>query len=124
LGQYEQALADYNKAIELSPDNASFWNSLCWSSSLLGGAADVLESCERAVELAPDNGAIRDSRGLARALTGDYEGAIADFEFYVAWSKENSRYERFGFKREAWIAELQAGRNPFDEATLQELLKE
>ncbi|NIO70145.1 MAG: hypothetical protein GTN71_14240, partial [Anaerolineae bacterium] len=51
-------------------------------------------------------------------------GAIEDFEFYVEWSKENDRYEQRGTKREAWIAELEAGRNPFDEATLEELRNE
>lgn len=124
VGEYEQAIANYTKAIELDPDNADAYGYLCWFSSLLGHAADVIETCERGVELAPDNGGIRDSRGLARALIGDYEGAIEDFKFYVEWSKENGRYEQRGVKREAWIAELEAGRNPFDEATLQELMEE
>ncbi|AUB35471.1 Tetratricopeptide [Nostoc flagelliforme CCNUN1] len=32
----------------------------------------------------PDDRGIQDSSGLARALTGDFKGAIADFEGYIA----------------------------------------
>jgi hypothetical protein len=40
-------------------------------------------ACEQAVALALEHGGIADSRGVARALTGDVAGAIADFErFY------------------------------------------
>ena len=67
---------------------------------------------------------VLDSRGLARALIGDIEGAIVDFTAYVDWSKENDLYDTHGKKREAWIAALQRGENPFDEATLAELRKE
>ena len=49
------------------------------------------------------------------------EGAIEDFEFYVAWLEETGEYEAGGDGREAWIVELRAGRNPFDEATLKTL---
>ena len=38
-----------------------------------------MAACEQAVELEPDHGGYRDSHGLARALTGDYPGAIVDF---------------------------------------------
>ena len=52
---------------------------------------------------------------------GDYQGAIEDFKFFVEWSKEHNAYEQHGSKRVTWIAELEAGRNPFDSATLQAL---
>lgn len=80
--------------------------------------------CERAVELDPVHGGIIDSRGLARALTGDYKGAIEDFEFFVEWSKEDPDYEEDRLKREGWIIELKAGRNPFDPETLEALKDE
>ncbi len=66
----------------------------------------------------------RDSRGVARALTGDYEGALEDFAAFVAWSKENGQYDDYGAKREAWITTLEQGQNPFDEATLAALREE
>ncbi len=80
-----------------------------------------MNKCEWAVKLAPNSGMIRDSRGLARALTGNYDGAIEDFRFAIESWKGTGEYERYGVLREAWISELEADRNPFDEATLQQL---
>ena len=123
-GEYKKAIANFTHAINLDPSNATYHNYLCWYGTLMGGATEVLDNCERAVELSIDDSvfARRDSRGLARALTGDYEGAIEDFRAYVRWTKEeNEKYKQDGVKREKWIADLEAGRNPFDEETLEEL---
>ena len=51
--------------------SVDFWNEICWVGSLWGYAAKVMHACEHAVELAPDSGEVRDSRGLARGVTGD-----------------------------------------------------
>jgi serine/threonine protein kinase/tetratricopeptide (TPR) repeat protein len=121
IEKLEEAVRDFSRATELKPDYTNGWNNLCWYGSLAGGAAELIDACERAVELAPEDGNARDSRGLARALNGDYEGAIEDFEFYVEWLKKNDRYEPSGPIREEWIAKLEAGQNPIDETMLQAL---
>ncbi len=128
-GQIEEALTAYQEAQTLDPTleiSAGSWNNLCWFGSLWGHAADVLPACEQAVEQADpeDIAGYRDSRGVARSVTGDYNGAIEDFTVFVEWAKENGQYERYGAKREAWIATLETGQNPFDEETLQALLEE
>jgi WD40 repeat protein len=81
---------------------------LCrWSILLAADAKHALPVCESAVQLLPDMMAI-DSRGMARALTGDWKGALSDFgksaDYLSApsWRKEHA----------AWIEALQAGRNP------------
>jgi hypothetical protein len=117
--QAEAQLSDPNLAI-----SAGAWNSLCWYGTLWNQAAEVSFACERALALDPDNASYRDSRGLARALLGDYDGAAADFAFFIEWSKQNDQYEPYGRRREAWLAALQAGQNPFDAATLAELRNE
>jgi regulator of sirC expression with transglutaminase-like and TPR domain len=52
---------------------------------------------------------VRDSRGLNRALLGDYAGAIEDFQVYV----ELWRTAPKGAQRQAWIDALRQNRNPF-----------
>jgi hypothetical protein len=98
-------------------------NSLCWNGSLDGFAAQVMPACERAVSLASaeDSAMDRDSRGLARALTGKTSGAMEDFQAFVDWSKQNDEYDPEGKQREAWIAALKKGDNPFDQKTIDSL---
>ncbi len=85
--------------------------------SLLGHAAEVMAACEQAVALAPDHAGIRESRGLARALTGDVAGAIDDFEAFVAWTGS----DRSRAQRQDWIDALRAGQNPFTPELLERL---
>ena len=85
-GHVPEALTAYAEAQRRDPTlniSSERWNRLCWFGSLEGHAAVVLHACEQAVTLAPDDGSVRESRGIARALTGDYNGAIADLEFFI-----------------------------------------
>ena len=83
---------------------------------------DVLAACERAVVLASEYGEIRDSRGVARTLTGDYPGAIEDFQQFLAWEAKNPepREEQMR-QRQDWIRMLQVQQNPFNAELLQRL---
>jgi hypothetical protein len=102
--------------------------------SLRGYAAEVMTACDLAVERDPDNGWYRDSRGMARALTGDYPGAIADFEAYIKkleeWIKDTEdedwkkELETYKVQRQGWVDALKKGENPFTEEVLQELREE
>jgi hypothetical protein len=88
--------------------------------------ADVLDACDQAVTLALDydKADFRDSRGLARALAGNTAGAIEDFEAFVEAYQAEPDLEETVALRKAWITDLKAGRNPFDEATLKALREE
>jgi WD40 repeat protein len=101
-------------------------NNICWLGSLSGFAAQVMPACDRAVALAPPEALAnwRDSRGLARAVTGDYAGAIADFQAMVDWAKQNGKGDTLGTQREGWIATLKTGKSPFDKQLLDSLLAE
>lgn len=81
----------------------------------------MLPACERAVARSQEDGYIHDSRGLARALTDDIAGAIADFEFYIQWKTALDEHPERVAQRQEWIAALKAGQNPFDAATLAKL---
>jgi tetratricopeptide (TPR) repeat protein len=125
-GNGEAATEYYAQAARWAAESADAYlnNLICWHGSLDGFAQAVLPACEQAVQLAPADGALRDTRGLARALAGDYPGAIEDFTYFVAWSQENGLYEAYGRRREAWLEELESGRNPFDAAVLESLRAE
>jgi len=122
LRDHESAIDDVKRATQLQPDDPLSWNRLCWLGSLANRAAEVMSACQQAVTLAPENGNIRDSRGLALALTGDYQGAIDDFTAFITWSRAQYRPEEERTLRESWIKVLAAGKNPFDKATLETLI--
>ncbi|GAB4578795.1 MAG: hypothetical protein Fur0022_15320 [Anaerolineales bacterium] len=94
------------------------WNNLCWYGALYNQAEISNFACERALELDPNDGDVRDSRGVSRALLGDVEGAIEDFEAFIAYAQELGYPEETITLRQEWIEALQAGNNPFDEAML------
>ncbi len=107
---------------------AYYLNELCWSESLDGNVLQVFSYCERAVMLNPTDPMIRDSRGLARALKGDFEGAIEDFQFFVDFFIDDSslgpeKYNELLGQRRQWIMDLKAGKNPFTPQLL-EMLKQ
>ncbi|MHC5674840.1 nSTAND1 domain-containing NTPase, partial [Nostoc sp.] len=118
--KFKEALAAYTAALKFDPKveiPTNSWNTICWDGSLQKQAADVLPACDKAVALAPEDGRIRDSRGLARALTGDTQGAITDFEAYIAQPQDkNSKAQR-----QRWVKDLRAGKNPFTDAEIKKL---
>jgi len=75
------------------------------------------------VTLLPRNGGIRDSRGVARAIMGDYTGAIEDFSFFVEWAERENWDVLIISRRQSWISDLRAGINPFN-AEMVETLKD
>ncbi|GAB1539722.1 hypothetical protein NUACC21_23890 [Scytonema sp. NUACC21] len=120
-GKVKDAIAAYNKAQQLDSKiaiDAESWVSLCWDGSLHRRAADVMFACEKAVKLDPKNGYILNSRGLARALTGNARGAIEDFEVCIAQLED----KELKSQRQQWVKALRAGQNPFTDAELKKLL--
>ncbi|BAZ21154.1 WD-40 repeat-containing protein [Kalymmatonema gypsitolerans NIES-4073] len=122
-GKVKEAIAAYKKAQKLDPKveiDAESWNSLCWDGSLHRRAADVMFACEKAVQLAPDYVYARGSRGLARALTGNTQGAIEDFEAFIAQTDD----KEWKAIEQGWVKDLRAGKNPFTDEELKSLLNQ
>ncbi|NEQ88635.1 MAG: tetratricopeptide repeat protein, partial [Moorea sp. SIO2I5] len=119
-GNVDEALTSYKKAQELDPNleiSANSWNVLCWRGSLYNQADKVMFACEKALELKPDHGNYIDSRGLARALTGNRKGAIEDFEQFIKWTDD----EEDKAQRQGWVDALKKGENPFTKKVLESL---
>lgn len=84
-------------------------------------AKEILFACEEAVTLASDRQnkiSYLDSRGLAKALTGNIQGAIEDFQTYVDYAEVSDEYKD---QRKQWIEALRKGDKPFTEGVLETL---
>ncbi len=122
----QDAETAYVRAAEWAIEANSRWMTVagCRQGSLGGFAQVVIAACDRAVVLSPEGVDALAGRGMARALTGDRAGAIADLALYVQRAKEFGGKAEDIRKRETWLTALKAGQNPFDAATLAALLKE
>jgi WD40-like Beta Propeller Repeat/Tetratricopeptide repeat len=114
LGQKDLAIADWIKAIDLGLEDPMVFNAVCWEYSLAGQPEKGLPLCEKAVALDPSIGNL-DSRGLAYALVGETDKAIADFQAVVDGLAEATDPESVAIRtqRSLWLEALKAGQNPF-----------
>ncbi|MGD8868024.1 MAG: serine/threonine-protein kinase [Gemmatimonadales bacterium] len=103
-----------------SESRALVLNGICWWGTLAGQAVPVLPVCEAAVDASDEANRprIRDSRALARTLTGDYAGAIKDFQYYMA---RPANVAGVGPRR-SWVEALRNGENPFTQQELDRLI--
>lgn len=122
-GDLEAAVENFVLATELDPEYAAPFNSACWSYSLLNQPEEALPYCETAINLDPQP-YYYDSRGLALALLGETDAAIADFQVFVDELAEDEEYSELVDLRTDWIAALEAGENPFTDEVLEELRNE
>ncbi|MCL2923788.1 MAG: hypothetical protein MGF17_03935, partial [Trichodesmium sp. MAG_R04] len=121
-GKIEQTINLYKEAQKLDSDveiDVENWGELCWFGSLNNQAQDIMFACEKAVKLKPNNLEFRRYRGLATALTGNYQRAIDDFQILVDTIKNEEEKARF----EGWIETLKKGENPFTSEVLEKLKK-
>jgi uncharacterized protein YjbI with pentapeptide repeats len=107
------------------------WDLLCWFGSLYNQAEEILFASDKATHSDPDWTIYRDTRGLVRALTGDLQGAIDDFEF-VTNTLANGGYRsphrsldqgEDKRQRQLWLEALRLGHNPFTPEVLEALRK-
>lgn len=81
LGEYEAALVDSKRALDLQPDQPGPLNNHCYTLIRAGQAGAGLPFCERAVALAPDIAPVRHSYASALAALGrcaDAERQLAE----------------------------------------------
>jgi tetratricopeptide (TPR) repeat protein len=90
LGNYQQAIKDFNKAIELEPDDAYAYNHRGSTYSDLGNYQQAIKDFNKAIELKPDYSYAYNNRGIAYAALGNYQQAIKDFNKAIELKPDNS----------------------------------
>ena len=76
---YDHAIADYDQAIQLQPDNAKAYNNRGLAYAYKGDYDRAIADYDRAIQLRPDHAKAYNNRGLAYYDKGDYDRAIADY---------------------------------------------
>lgn len=75
----KEAIDDFNKSIQLSPDNAAVYNNRGNALMDLGHADEAVKDFDRAIALSPNYGAAYNNRGNARVALGQHNLAFQDF---------------------------------------------
>ena len=89
-GQYDRAIADFDRAIALRPDGVAF-NDRCFARAIANrdlGAA--LADCNRALELLANDTSVLDSRGFVYFRLGQFDKAIADYDAALRGDPESA----------------------------------
>jgi WD40 repeat protein len=114
-----QALTQW--AVELADPIAC--RDVCMNGALSGYAGVVLRAGLAAESLSQRNPIVSDSLGIALAKSGDLQGAIERFEYFVNWASRDPSLRARKELRQAWINDLKHRRIP-DDATFCKALTE
>ncbi|GAB5494558.1 MAG: tetratricopeptide repeat protein [Phototrophicaceae bacterium] len=79
LEQYDKAIHDLDRLIEIAPDNAQTYNNRAWYKSYTGDYKGALLDIEKAILLDNTQGTFFSTRGQVNWLTQNYNEALADF---------------------------------------------
>jgi tetratricopeptide (TPR) repeat protein len=90
-GRYELAIADFDKAIALKPDDFYSYDIRGDAYAKLGQYAHAIENFDQAINLRKDAPATYSSRGFAHGALGQYDLAIADFSRAIALKPDYAR---------------------------------
>ena len=130
IHDWPRAEADFQHALELSPNQAYTLNYLAYAWAEQGrNLPQARQMLERAVELQPNEGSIADSLGYVLLLLGEHAAAVRQLEHAVELSSEDSTinghlgdaYLAVGRGREAqvqWRRALILNPEPQDERAL------
>jgi tetratricopeptide (TPR) repeat protein len=107
--EYEAAIASYDKALEIKPDDHEAWYSRGIALDDLGRNEETIASFDKALEIKPDYHQAWYSRGYALVELGRYEKAIASFDKaleikpddHLAWNNRGYALGNLGRNEEA-----------------------
>ncbi len=90
LEQYEAALQDFNKSVEIYPQYAAVYNNRGNVLLDMDKPEEALKDFEKAIALAPAYGAAYNNRGNANEQMGRHEAAIEDYRKAIEIMPDNA----------------------------------
>jgi tetratricopeptide (TPR) repeat protein len=79
-GQFDLALADYDRAVDLQPADPAIRATRCWARALMNQEEGALADCNESLRLRPNSAVALDSRGVVDLKMKNYPTAIADYD--------------------------------------------
>jgi Flp pilus assembly protein TadD len=89
-GKQDQAITDFNRAIQLEPDYAGAFSNRANAYAAKGEFDQAMADYDRAIQLKPDDSDAYNYRGVAYAVMGHFDKAIADFDRAIQLKPENT----------------------------------
>ena len=89
MGNHKDAIADYDRAIEINPQNASVYNNRGCVKDGMGDHKGALADYDQAIEINPQDARAYNNRGNTKNNMGDHKDAIADYDRAI---EINSQY--------------------------------
>ena len=82
-GDLDGALADFDRAIKLNPQDETAYNDRALAKMAKGDLDGALADYDRALQISPRDFKIRANRGVVRQRNGDLDGALADYDIAI-----------------------------------------
>ena len=79
-GDYSGSITEYNKAIEINPNNSDIYYNRGASKSKLKNYKGAIIDYTKAIEINPNYGRAYGNRGIAKENIGDLKGACSDWK--------------------------------------------
>ncbi len=87
LREYEQAIKDYTRVIELNPSHALAYNNRGFAWIHLRNYVGALRDLDKAIHLNPKEAMFYDSRGSLNVKNGEFEKSISDYDKAISLDK-------------------------------------
>jgi protein O-mannosyl-transferase len=96
LGNYRQAIEDYDKVVEINPKYKEAYNNRGNASAILGNYRQAIGDYDKAIEINPKDEKAYNNRGNAYLLLGNDRQAIGDYNMAI---EINPKYTEVYFNR-------------------------